>query len=239
MRGLAVLSVTKQTSGHMLGHRNFDDWIETSGNQVHLTVHGCRQRIYTLPFEAGAVVGVEWARFSRRQSTEEGDHDCLCVLQPELLTIYEADGPVHAVPLPSRATALWPACDGLIVDCQPAGAIGACAENNRPLIFSLLHPLEEPRRLGFANIVVNNDMEDATQNVLFVSNQNDAPLVVTYNSYRNCLTAWVIWSVHVMWQYTGCRRCIAVEYALAQVERRRAALRGIRKHRRCPIRSHP
>ena len=203
-------------AGLMLSHRNHDDHVETRGETVVWSAHGCVQKSFTLPTEAGGVIGATWCKFSRRSSSGGGgsaaggggggggggdDRFFFCILQPELLTVYEPEGQVHAVPLPFRATDLWAACDGLVIDCQSSdppgggdGGAGAGAVRGDPLIFSLLHPLEEPCQLGFTNIVTQDATSDVR--VLFVSDQFAAPLVITYNSQTRSLSAWVTW-LHV------------------------------------------
>ena len=77
-----------------------------------------------------AVRQAVWCQFSCQLSSKFS----LCALQSELITIFEGDGPMHTVPLPFRASRLWPACDGIIVEKQSGADDG-----EEHLLFSLLH----------------------------------------------------------------------------------------------------
>lgn len=203
-----------------LGLRGHDDEIEIYRNVVTWRAGGCTQKTYTLQPEGGHVIEVSprphsrffkqrrlatspltrslppplqatWCQFSC-QGQNASSKFSLCALQSELITIFESDGPVHAVPLPFRASRLWPACDGIIIERQGG-------EEQAPeelLLFSLLHPLEELRPLHFAPAPSGEggaEIEEVSprQRVLFSSTQVAAPLLVTLHEESETMVVWV------------------------------------------------
>ena len=128
-----------------------------------------------------AVRQAVWCQFSCQLSSKFS----LCALQSELITIFEGDGPMHTVPLPFRASRLWPACDGIIVEKQSGADDG-----EEHLLFSLLHPLEELRPVFFAAAAEGPD-HPIKQRVLFSSTQVAAPLLVTQHEASDTMVVWV------------------------------------------------
>ena len=157
------------------------------------------------------VVQVAWCLFSA--STEA---KCsLCVLQPEVITVFEGGGAMHMVPLPFRARRLWAACDGLIV--EKTGLVvhntlmhGRSAPSllpramsvpldedgdEQPMLFSLLHPLEELRPLQFTSsddTAYQLATHGVEHKVLFCSTQVSAPLLVTQHELSQMFFVWVM-----------------------------------------------
>lgn len=130
-----------------------------------------------------------WCQFSCLEHNASSKFS-LCALQSELITIFESDGPVHAVPLPFRASRLWPACDGIVIERQSGDRQGDDELADEPLLFSLLHPLEELRTLHFAPMDEAQEVSPQ-QRVLFSSTQVAAPLLVTLHQETETMVVWV------------------------------------------------
>ena len=210
---LGASRVEDATNVSVLGLRGHDDEVEIKGNVVKWSAGGCAQKVYTLPPEAGDVIETAWCMFS---AFTNGTYS-LCVLQPEVITIFEADGPVHMVPLPFRSRRLWAACDGVIVEKtgdvvhntmlqhgrsapsllprSVSSHMDDAVEEGQPMLYSLLHPLEELRPLHFVSSpdsTYSPTDHGVEQRVLYCSTQVSAPLLVTEHEQSQTLFVWVM-----------------------------------------------
>lgn len=121
----------------------------------------------------------------------------ICIVESDTLTIYTEDGEDFSVSLPFPVRKVWPCKYGIVLERQvPASEIASPkSERERlPLLFSLLHPLDEINPLlsktsysGSGGTVFMNDL---TQQVVFVS--GDPSLCILYNSSNNTHTFWKV-----------------------------------------------
>ena len=81
--------------------------------------------------------------FSSRQSSTNVA-PAICLLMETELAIRGADGAEYSVALPFRACCMWDAGGFLLLQAKES-SIGSSIQSSAPSIFSLFHPLNEPR----------------------------------------------------------------------------------------------
>ncbi len=119
----------------------FEEELYISGNRVAWTAGGSGRvcKTFTLPSK---VVQAVWCRFP----SQPEEH--LCVLHRNGLVIYSMQDLGCPVVLPCKVKALWPHPEGLILERERHSA--EIEDEEDPLLFSMVNPLEEVRPIGFS-----------------------------------------------------------------------------------------
>ena len=112
---------------------------------------------------------------------------CLCVLQGlECVKVYAPDGAEFEVALPCKAARMWELPRGLLIEREPG-----VEDVATPMMFSLLHPLEELKPVSYTEVDREPRSEficDAQEKIVFCS--PELLLVVTYNVREKKHSLW-------------------------------------------------
>ena len=142
----------------------------------------------------GPVLGAVWATF------KSGGRS-ICILQSEVVVIHAIDGPSHEVALPCKADSIWAIPRGGVLiqravagtAAAPAAPIpdnaGAVDPVEIPILFSILHPLDEP----FPLCLPDGDFVTGTEDRVVLAVEG-SPLLVTYNQALSKCRVWTIGS---------------------------------------------
>ena len=87
----------------------------------------------------------------------------IAVLQPHLLKLHGVDGSQYSVHVPGVGKSLVRLPEGLLV------VLDSNTVSEDPLLFSLLHPLEDLKPVSFHNALVKQQDSDTLKRSIFIS----------------------------------------------------------------------
>uniref|UniRef100_A0A6A7FY93 Anaphase-promoting complex subunit 1-like isoform X1 n=2 Tax=Hirondellea gigas TaxID=1518452 RepID=A0A6A7FY93_9CRUS len=113
----------------------------------------------------------------------------LCVLEKEYLTVYTEEGEEFSISLPFAVEKAWSIWYGLLLQRKVNSTE---ADPPHPILFSLLHPLEEispiNQKTGSSNALLPCYGVDLQQSVIMTSQYPS--LVITHSSKHNSVSVW-------------------------------------------------
>ncbi|KAK7071553.1 Anaphase-promoting complex subunit 1, partial [Halocaridina rubra] len=122
---------------------------------------------------------------------------CICIVESDTLSIFSEDGEDFSVALPFPVRKIWSCKYGIVLERQVPGseiASPKCERDRLPLLYSLLHPLNEINpllsRSGYSGSGGPAYMNDLVQQVVFVS--EDPSICILYNTSNNSHTFWKV-----------------------------------------------
>ena len=118
----------------------------------------------------------------------------LVLVHPDCLSIYARSGDIFSVPLPFRVAAAFPLLEGLLMQRTAHGGSGSTTGSGYPVLFTLMHPLEEVKPVSRMVRAGANEagalMVDEDERVLWAS--DTYPLLVTWHTTARVHRAYVI-----------------------------------------------
>jgi len=179
-----------------------DEELCVRGNTVIWSAGGSDKFVTRQVFHVeGPVVQACWCNlpephaFEDEVTASESDTRTLCIVEDLVLSLFAATGAMFSVPLPFKVSQVFPLSQGILIlrDTTATTGYGGFARGlstgpseeqqtgPRPVLFSLLHPLDELKPVCWEQSS-GTEWDFVTDEVIFADGQLPLPLVMTYKA---------------------------------------------------------
>ncbi|XP_031572163.1 anaphase-promoting complex subunit 1-like [Actinia tenebrosa] len=141
------------------------------------------------------VIDCFWCKFTLPAPEQgickvEESHNTLCVLENEFLNVFSTDGGVHTAALPFPVNNTWVVPGGLLLERTVMPSELTAHKREVPTLFSLMHPLDEPRPVASLAQGKRAFICDPTLNVIYTA--EDSNFIMMYDSVMGLHSTWLL-----------------------------------------------